>query len=204
MLKSKLAAATAAVALVMGAPAAFAEEGANDGGFYVSAGGGINWISDMKNNGLTLDLESGATYAASVGYDFGENASGGAFRVEAEYSRTKNDLGSISNGVTSVSLSGDLTQNLYMVHLIYDFWANDTFTPYVGVGAGVADIEVSATAAGVTSTGSNTEEAYRGLVGVTADVSENFALDLGFRFTSVETPESTENSAIVGKVRFTF
>lgn len=195
--KIKLAAA-AAVATLLGMTTAQAE----DGGFYVSVGGGVNWIDEVNDGTVTLDFETGYTGIIAGGYDFGENNAGGAFRVEGEFSYTNTGYEEGRVLGVSVPIGGDVEQYGFMVNALYDFFAEDSFSPYIGVGVGVVDVESKATVGNITAGSDATEIAYRGLAGVALDVTDNVALDLGFRFTSVDTDQTIDNSAIVAQVRF--
>jgi len=199
LMKSKLKiAAIAAVATVLGMTTAQAE----DGSFYVSVGGGVNWIDEVSGNNVTLDFETGYTALIAGGYDFGVNNAGGAFRVEGEFSYTNNGYEEGRALGVSVPISGDVEQYGFMVNALYDFFAEDSFSPYIGVGVGVVDAESKATVGNITAGSDATEIAYRGLAGVAFDVTDSMALDLGFRFTSVDTNQTIDNSAIVAQVRF--
>jgi len=203
MLKARLVATTAMAVFALGVASAQAEE-ADDGGLYIAVGGGINWIDEVSDGQATLDFDGGMTYQAAVGYDFGVNSAGGAFRIEGEYSHTKNDLDEGRALGVSVPLGGDVSQNMFMVNVIYDFWAEDSFTPYFGLGIGVADVEMDATVAGTRIRSDGTDVAYRGMVGATQELTDELEIDLGFRFTSVDTNQTIDNSAVVGQLRYKF
>ena len=107
--------------------------------------------------GGSLDYDDSLTYGVEFGVrDIGPN---NALRVGLGWSHFKADLDSLtltasggtelaagsytasSSELDSVGLNFDNDVELYTANLYYDFMAGEQFTPYVGVGAGVADID---------------------------------------------------------------
>jgi opacity protein-like surface antigen len=73
--------------------------------------------------------------------------------------------------------------------------ANDSaFTPYVGVGAGYAFVK-----------GANDGVALAGMAGVAVDLTQNIALDVGYRYrqTLVSGADPKEHQIMTG-LRFSF
>ncbi|GGD06134.1 outer membrane beta-barrel protein [Pyruvatibacter mobilis] len=198
MKKTNFAAAAIAAAALLGANAAQAE----DGNWYVSAGGGANWIGDQSSNGVTADYDAGYTVLGAVGYDFGDSETG-SFRVEGEISWTKNDVDQVTINGVNANIGGDTEQWGFMMNALYDFMPGSTFRPYIGAGLGVVDGETELNRAGVTVSGNSTEFAYRGLVGVGIGLGENTTLDLGYRHTRV-TGDNDDfgNNTVIAQVRF--
>lgn len=197
MTKSKFACVAIAASALLGATAAQAE----DGGIYASIGGGVNWVDEISNNGVSMDFESGYSILAAVGYDYGSSETGN-LRVEGEVSWTQNDLDSATALGTTLNLGGELEQWGFMVNALYDFLPESGVRPYLGVGIGVMDGDISATVAGRTASSDGTNFAYRGLAGVGVSLGDNVTLDVGYRFTGVTADENINNNAAIAQVRF--
>jgi opacity protein-like surface antigen len=197
-----VASAAIAMSAIFGATTAMAEE--EKGGFYVGIGGGANWLDEAEGNGVSIDFDTGYTALAAVGYDFGVNGAGGSIRVEGEVSYTSNDYSSVTVNGVNTGITGDIEQWTFMGQGIYEFTAATGFRPYVGAGIGVINAETEASAGNVGASADSTEFAYRGLIGVAADVTESATLDLGFRYTGATGDAELDNIGIVAQVRFGF
>jgi len=199
MTKSLIAGAAIAAAALLGTTAAQAD----DGGLYASLGGGVNWVSEISNNGVSMDFEAGYTILGAVGYAYADGEMG-RFRAEAEVSWTQNDLDSATALGTTINLGGELEQWGFMVNGIYDFLPDSGIRPYLGVGIGVVDGDVTARVGGLTASSDGTNFAYRGLAGVGIALGDTATLDVGYRFTGVTADENINNNAAVAQVRFGF
>lgn len=199
MTKSLLAGAAFAAAALLGTTAAQAD----DAGWYASLGGGVNWVDEISGNGASIDFDAGYSIVGAVGYAYADGETG-RFRAEGEISWTSNELDTISAGGVSVNVGGELDQFGFMVQGLYDFLPDSGIRPYLGVGIGVVDGEVSATLGGVTLKSDGTNFAYRGLAGVGIALGDSATLDVGYRFTGVTSDENINNNAAIAQVRFGF
>jgi opacity protein-like surface antigen len=199
MTKSLLAGAAFAAAALLGTTAAQAD----DAGWYASLGGGVNWVDEISGNGVSMDFEAGYSIVGAVGYAYADSETG-RFRAEGEISWTSNELDSATALGTTVNLGGELDQFGFMVQGLYDFLPDSGIRPYLGVGIGVVDGEVTATVAGVTLKSDGTNFAYRGLAGVGIALGDSATLDVGYRFTGVTSDENINNNAAIAQVRFGF
>jgi len=199
MTKSLVAGAAFAAAALLGTTAAHAD----DAHWYASLGGGVNWVNEVSGNGVTMDFEAGYTILGAIGYAYADGEMG-RFRAEAEISWTTNDLDSATALGTTLNLGGELDQFGFMVNGIYDFLPDSGIRPYLGVGIGVVDGDISATVAGRTVDSDGTNFAYRGLAGVGIALGDTATLDVGYRFTGVTADENINNNAAVAQVRFAF
>ncbi|MEO0962036.1 MAG: outer membrane beta-barrel protein [Pseudomonadota bacterium] len=199
MTKSLLAGAAIAAAALLGTTAAHAD----DAGWYASLGGGVNWVDEISGNGASIDFDAGYTIVGAVGYAYADSETG-RFRAEGEISWTSNELDTISAGGVSATVGGELDQFGFMVQGLYDFLPDSGIRPYLGVGIGVVDGDVSATLGGVTVKSDGTNFAYRGLAGVGIALGDSATLDVGYRFTGVTSDENINNNAAVAQVRFNF
>lgn len=199
MTKSLLAGAAIAAAALLGTTAAQAD----DAGWYASLGGGVNWVDEISGNGASIDFDAGYSILGAVGYAYADGEMG-RFRAEGEISWTSNELDTISAGGVSANVGGELDQFGFMVQGLYDFLPDSGIRPYLGVGIGVVDGDVSATLGGVTVKSDGTNFAYRGLAGVGVALGDNATLDVGYRFTGVTSDENINNNAAIAQVRFNF
>ncbi|MGK2741531.1 outer membrane protein [Tepidicaulis sp. LMO-SS28] len=173
-------------------------------GMYVSFGGGMNWVDDSEDSGVTVEFKDGYTLQGAIGYDSGDFTDMGKFRVEGEISYTENDNDKISGGGLSFDVGGQVEQTAVMANAYWDFIPGGTLRPYVGFGIGMADVEVEASAGGFTASGSETEAAYRGMLGLTYHMNQNWALDVGYRYTVVAFDNDLENSSLLASLRYKF
>ena len=121
-------------------------------GGYVGLEGGMAWTANLTYttgyggcyppyycsypsyyNAVTYDL--GYSAGAMAGYSFGGP------RVEFEYNYRNNGANTIATQGGTQAANGDLTANSYMVNVLYDFDTGSKWTPYIGLGLGMAAIK---------------------------------------------------------------
>jgi opacity protein-like surface antigen len=197
-------AASTAVSVAALTGAAFAEDGKAKGGWYVSGGIGYNIVDDVDVTGGSFQFDDGYLVQGAIGYDTGDVTSYGKFRVEAEIGYSENDNDSVTAGAVTAQAGGQFEQTSYMVNTYIDFIPGGTVRPYLGVGLGIVDGEQNITAVGVTASSSGTEFAYRGLAGLSWHLDDNWALDLGYRFTAYDANGDVENHALISGIRYGF
>lgn len=171
-MKKVLYGATALAALAVATPAAFATEGA-----YGRVDLGYTFEGELESDAVTAigdqDLDEDVIGAAGLGYAFGNG-----FRLEGELSFRDNDI----DVVGFPGYEGDISATSLMANLYYDFNKGGSIQPYLGIGAGVSDIEGGITD-GVTPYDIKDEvAAYQGLAGVAFGLSEQLTLDIGYRY----------------------
>lgn len=150
---------------------------ADDKGFYVGIGAGVNaFPEDSKLGSTEADLDWSWVTAGSAGYAFGNG-----LRLEGEIGYRPNDV----NGVSGVpGAGGDYSTLSFMTNLLYDFKRpNWIITPYIGVGIGAARVHADGTApaAGVTIDDSSFGFAMQAIVGASYDINEKLALTADYR-----------------------
>ena len=171
--------------------ATFADSHMGGSGFYGSLGGGAVLVGDSKkvkakvsDEDVTVTVvgaetdwayDFGYTFGGTVGYDFGD------FRVDVEVGYL-----SVRGDVTFVGEKDDKADNLTLAVLAgtanawYDIDTGTPFTPYVGAGAGGAN--VSATIKDTPEyKGTGWAFAYLGGAGVTYAITPQIEIDLGYR-----------------------
>lgn len=150
-------------------------------GPYIGAGGGINfWPEDSDLDSNEAEFEDWDWAAAGqLGYAFGNG-----FRAEAEFGYRPNDVDSVTN---VPGASGDFETMSFMANLLYDFRTGWPVTPYVGVGLGAARVKADGVspAPGVTIDDSAYEFAFQGLLGVSYNLTPNWALKMDYRHLRV-------------------
>ena len=149
---------------------------------YSGSSGGITF----NNLSGTVDYDNATAYGIELGYYVAPS-----FRVSLSYNRFSLDwdtitvsAGSISDGTTTVSGSGTVTRgqlsgdsafdndvSLVMINAYYDFDTQVSFTPYIGLGFGRADI----------SNAVGDEDAVAIMLGVNYDLGSNNYI--GARYT---------------------
>jgi len=150
-------------------------------GWYARVDAGYSVDGALKVSGGDLDFDNDWSGHAGLGYAF-QNG----FRLEGEGAYRQNDLSDIA---------GDVNATAAMANLYYDFNRDGAIQPYVGVGVGVAKIDVNGAAAGLVSFDDNdTVAAYQGMAGVAIPLSERLDLDVGYRY--FKAPEGSFNGRV--------
>ncbi len=204
-IRTTLLAAAATLAIT---PAAHAYEG-----LYGAIGAGLNLLKDgdVSNDGpggggafifdSDADHSSGIGVYAALGYDWGNS-----WRTELEFSHRNNDINSIAAkpgfiGFPAGTIAGDSTAVALMFNILRDFDMGSRFTPYIGGGIGVADVDhdiIGANAPIAIGYGvHNRTFAYQGIAGVAVELAESLALDVSYRYfgTTKNNLTSTLNGA---------
>ncbi|GAB3383880.1 OmpA family protein [Spongiibacter taiwanensis] len=210
--KSALAAGVVAASL---SSAAYAEE--EEKGFYVggnafytqifdgdydaadsAGGGGLGGILDMLLGGGGATTSFDASYDDDIGYGLTLGYKfAGPLRAEFEYRFQENDFDAIDDTLEATSMMGNLW---------YDFNMEEALRPYVGFGAGVADIE--------TSFGDDSVMIGQLGAGVSWFLNPRLALDIGYRYAVAEDPKyqnggnriegEYEGQSVMAGVRYNF
>ena len=155
--------------------------------FSGSVGGGTATLSAKG--------EFDNSFAGGVELGVG-NIGASNFRLGASYTRMDFDMEKVTGTLTTSGVSGvangtysaDITSyirdagisldnrvNLYMANAYYDFKNESSFTPVVGVGMGMADVQNA----------KDNEFAYQGVIGGKFDIDKNMYLGLKGIYTKV-------------------
>jgi opacity protein-like surface antigen len=173
-----------AAAIVTGAAvsAQAADMGSTDQsatGFYVRGDAGWSFLDWTGGNN-----DSAPAIGAGLGYRFNDNL--------------RADLRADWSGNYSVAPGSDMNISSVLGNMYFDWPTGTAFTPYVGagVGYGYADIKNAPNLDGMT---------YGLMAGVGIDVTQNVAIDVGYRFREILTngPDPFTNEVTAG-VRFSF
>ena len=164
-------------------PIAASAEMFNTANSYVSGAGIWNILSDEKvrdttnPNSLKADFDKGWGANIALGVRLNSN-----YRAEIEGGYRDNMVRNI-DGATSQG-SGRNRAITLMVNGLYDFVNTSPFTPYIGVGIGMADIRYSHVRLSDTTTiqDSNLVPAAQGIVGVSYKVTNNVSLYTNYQY----------------------
>ncbi len=159
-------------------------------------------ISDGSDSG-ELSFDDGFAITGSLGYTLGY-----AGRVELEMGYRANDVDKVTlYGYGTGSVDGDMTTISLMGNAYYDFSTIGQFTPFIGAGIGLANIEAEFDLAGNED---DTVFAYQVAAGGSFAVSENLNIDFQYRYFGTEDPnfdgleaEYNTHNLILG-LRFNF
>jgi outer membrane protein OmpA-like peptidoglycan-associated protein len=185
-----------ATATALTLPFAAQAQSLQPGGFYIGAEGGINWLlnntstATVNAGGFTgsgqanMTTQLGWTAGGMIGYDFVGP------RVELE-SRYISNTATLTAPGFAGSLGATVNQIPIMANLYYDFFAGQTWTPYVGAGAGIAFSNLSG--GGFSNSNSGVQFAYQGMVGVGWNIDPQFRVNLEGRYFGTTAPNYNFN-----------
>ena len=143
-------------------------------GFYIGAGGGLDWLINSNNHQTGVGWVVGGT----VGYDF----VGPRVSLDVGYGQVPLNL-----NLPNTAINGKAGQLTGLVNLSYDFFPTSLVTPYIGAGAGIAFVDSNS------SLGS-TQFAWDGLLGVRYNVTNQFTVALEGRYVGTTNPSVTVNN----------
>ncbi len=208
--RSFLLVSAAAVAL---ATPALAQNGTV--GFYVEGQGGVNWIEDIDGEvsfpggsftvDNAVDMDPGWAASGQVGYGFGNG-----LVVEGEVTYRDNS----SDDAISFVTDADIESWAFMGNVMYEFGPFGGALPYIGVGAGVAIVDLDQPIFG---SDDDTVFAAQGIVGVAYPFTDHLAAVIDYRYfrafdvdysPAAAAPYSASadivNHTIMGGLRYTF
>lgn len=158
-------------------------------GFFA---GSAHLSNNIRNPHNRLPSLTRANY--HDGYDAGFNLgfqTSSHFRYNTQYSHIHADIKNVVVSGTTNSALGHANSDAILVNIIYDLKPNHFFVfPYIGIGAGFShmDINIHHSNLGSVNGGIVTttrvkdyEYAYQGLIGLAANIGENWMVDLGYR-----------------------
>ena len=137
-------------------------------GFYVQADAGHATVKQKANN--ASGSVKGFSPCISAGYDFGD------FRVAADYTHYK------SAKINVPSVYAEAKYHSAGVSAIYDFDLQSPVKPYVGARLGLNHSTHKYQTTGQTAERKDTKIGVGAMAGVSYDVTQNVALDAGYRY----------------------
>lgn len=196
-------------------PAIASAQGA--GHIYMEGRGGVTFLNDADNTGGGITVESGFDPGLSVAAAFGY-ADPSGFRGEIELGYGENEIDNVAGiDLSLLNASGDVSVFTALGNVYYDIKTRGPLTPFVGVGAGVANISVDGSISDFGSIDNNDDTviAYQVGAGVAYALSPHWSFTLAYRFLATTDPEfggtllgsfESEYSShnVLGGIRFTF
>lgn len=180
-------------------------------GLYAGAAVGFTQTPDTTASGTSggnVTFDNSTQGSVFVGQDYGEN-----WRAEAEVARRAADVGSVAG----TAGSGEALATTVMLNVLYDVNTATALTPYVGLGAGFANVAMNNATpfGGSTLDDSDTAAAFQAIGGVSYEFTDQINLFADYRYlktasvdlaTQAGTSTSLDfssHSALFG-VRFSF
>ncbi len=174
---------------------------------YASVFGGANY---PQNSDLRVELAGPTTILGTMHYKDGgiagvalgrRWANGNAIEGELACSHDPLDFETLS-GVGTLTLDGGVKAYTLMVNGFHFFENESALTPYIGAGAGIASMRVSALAAGSTDRFRDTDVgfAYQAIAGVSYRIGERTDLALEYRYSGTSRASFTDNPGGTGRV----
>jgi opacity protein-like surface antigen len=173
-------------------------------GWYLSVFGGLSVPDDLEGSGeyngteftISLELDNGFTFGGALGARLND-----WLRAEAEVSGNWHDLsgyGVIETSQGDVDVNTDLSGDVGALFLLGNLWVEmptgGPVKPYAGGGAGLGRIDLDGDA--------GWGFAYQAGAGVGLDLTQNVALDIGYRFKAIndadDTADYSSHNAVVG------
>ena len=160
-------------------------ENAFTGRLYVQLDAGLAIVgdSDVSGFGVSGDVEfdPGFAVGGAVGYRIQE-----WMRAELNLNYREADVDKLTALGYVLEGAGDAGAFAALANLYIDFTPRSPVTPYVGVGIGVAliDVDSNGSANALTINDDSTEFAWNVMAGAAWSVTDNVDLTLGYRFFS--------------------
>lgn len=151
--------------------------------YYVEGFLGASRLSSgtVSSRGASIDtsFSMGQTAGFAFGYDYAT-----PWRSEIEFAYRSGDSG---------SFDGDLASTALMLNGYYDFAGGGRWTPYLGLGVGIAtEVDFDITSGPLTGEYTNRSSgAVQAIVGVNYDISEAAYLSGEVRFFTIPSPGLT-------------
>lgn len=177
-------------------------------GLYVKGAGGYNITrdEDYSSNSHT-ELDNGYALSGAVGYNYGD------WRTELEVAYRNNGVDKHKIGGTTLAGSdGETTSTAFMVNGYYDIPTGTAFTPYLGAGIGVAQVNINDYRAGGVkfADDDDTVFAYQGIAGVDYAINPNMGAFAEYKYFATSdvdignTSTSYDNHTLMAGLRYSF
>lgn len=201
---------TVAAAPAQPAVAPEQDSGLFDGGggllerWYIRAGGGYDLPDDIDDNAggtsVNIDVDDGFMGEVAVGRYFGRS-----FRAELELAYRQTEFTeAMAGGATVTNISGDYKVMSAMLNGYYDLHFDFPIVPYVGVGIGMAQIDIDSVTIGGVNTQSDkaTEFAYQGIVGLSYRFADDFVATVDYRYFGTAGDNENATMTLAAGLRF--
>lgn len=196
--------------MLISAASAFA---ADDGGWTIGADFGYGWGN--ADDGLStttaaanatnadFDDEDGWLGSVAIGYDWSDY--GADMRTELEYTFYSGIDYSAQNATAAAGeMSADIDVQTLMFNVYYDFQNSSSFTPYLGVGAGMAFVDVDLSFDNGFDGGANaadgdadaTNFAWAVMGGCSYAITDSWDLDMQLRYIDFGSSDTYESGTL--------
>jgi len=164
---------------------------------YVSGAIGITNTDDADytdaTSGGDISLDNDVNVTFAIGTNITENIRG---ELELSYRQPDADTLTI-NGTGSFTAAGDVETTAVLLNGYYDFMPNETFSPYVSAGLGVAQHDADVSAGGTSLiSDDDTVFAYQLGAGVNVAVADDISLFGGYRYFATEDASFANNTDV--------
>ncbi len=166
------------IALLAGCASSQAENWSDN--FYVHADAGVAFVQNLKLRqvGPTVptEFDPGTRADIAIGYNLGKS-----WAVELETGALWNRISKI-NGNSPGDGHIDLFQFPVLANVVYKIHLQNHWTPYIGGGVGADFATFDDEAFGFNESHTDVTFAYQAQAGVAYALSQNTALDFGYKF----------------------
>ena len=132
-----------------------------------------------------FEYETAYNVGGALGYKYG------MFRIEGEIAYRQNDFERFRVGAIKADAAGDIDALSAMANVYFDFENHTAWTPFIGAGAGWANIDVDGlnVSGFVTEGGDDDGFAYQFIGGFGYEVSEALTANLEYRYFAADDPQ---------------
>jgi opacity protein-like surface antigen len=165
--------------------------------FYLRLDTGASFTTDANRNFGNSDFGDGYAIGGGIGYRFDPH-----WRTDMTLSYRGNYGFATATGVGPSH--GDVDALVGLVNGYYDFTSYAGFTPYIGGGIGFSSNHISPTGVAVGPSGgslnsdTSSQFAWQVGAGVSYNLSQNWALDIGYRYLDMGEARTGDDLAING------
>jgi OOP family OmpA-OmpF porin len=157
-------------------------------GFYIRGDVGLTVDGQVDVSSFSdAEFDDNEMYSVGAGYGFNNG-----FRLEGEFASRDNEF---DGTIGPFFIFGDANVTSVMANLYYDFNRDGRIQPYLGVGGGVGrhDIDGAVFLSAIDS--DSTDYAYQGLAGVNWQFTDNWSVDVGYRYFTI--PEADIDTFVI-------
>lgn len=162
--------------------------------WYVAGGLGVAFANDVDNTqqGVTItsEFDTGALASVAIGHTFG------GLRAEGEFAYVQNDVSGLKSGGLSAPADGDVSAASLMANLYYDFNTDSKWKPYIGAGAGYANVSVNNLTSGPFAIADDNTGvfAYQFKAGIGYAFTKELDGTLGYRFFGTQDADLVDST----------
>lgn len=158
---------------------------ADDGGFYLQVGAGVNIpeTADLTPAGeptsSNYDLDAGFAATGSAGYEFGNG-----FRTELELGYRGSSDGELADGTANDGPGANVSTGLAMINAIYELPTGGRIRPYIGAGIGIVRTNYNGTEplTGVLIDDADSALGLQAIIGVSIEASQAVDVFIDYRY----------------------